>query len=649
MTLLRSLQTTFSALTSWAANLVSRWSGPSRHTKTVFTPPPVGALLQHIGLSSNWLDENSPPGTVIGALLGTTAGVVPTLSNDGGGRVAISGSNLVAGATNTDADTLGATLAIQFTQTNVAYGNSPLVTDLVLSINNLYDTDPSPFTFADVTNVAVGQVQTSGAITIAGMGPSDWRIASISGDPSSQYQVSGGAWKNIGTSTQVFNGDQIKVRHTSSANPNTTVNTTLTVGATSDTFSSTTSASGAATLSAPGLSVFNGASYVTSATNISNPPTLKTDLNSDHGEGDYVEFQIDTANTYNTGALRDEERVLEWDGAAAGATVTGSISGTTLTVTAVSSGSLCVGQVLSGTGITAGTQITGLGTGTGGTGTYTVSASQTVSSTTVTATGRFAFADPVTNVLADFTIQTSLAPSTSYYGRRRLRRDYGDTSVYSPWSSDVTFSIAAAGYTFAWNPSNRSTYDPTNQILSNSNRTWTISSAAGGAPSSIRSTLNIAGNGTKAYFEYLIDSWDTTGGNGLIGVATDTYGGTGGSLATISDALANMNQTAGLNSHSADVSIANVNTGTSLPDFVATDVIGFAIQVNASNMSMWITRNGVCSHGTIGSTGAFTLPFTQVKPIAALWPNAGTAQGVTIRTLAQATTNCPSGFTPAGA
>jgi hypothetical protein len=71
-------------------------------------------------------------------------------------------------------------------------------------------------------------------------------------------------------------------------------------------------------------------------------------------------------------------------GGTAAAVVTGSISGTTLTVTAVTSGTLAVGAYITGTGITAGTNITVLGTGTGGTGTYTVSASQTVSSTTIT-------------------------------------------------------------------------------------------------------------------------------------------------------------------------------------------------------------------------------------------------------------------------
>ena len=56
-------------------------------------------------------------------------------------------------------------------------------------------------------------------------------------------------------------------------------------------------------------------------------------------------------------------------------------AGTVMTVTAVSSGVISVGMTISGTGITAGTTVTALGTGTGGTGTYTVSVSQEISST----------------------------------------------------------------------------------------------------------------------------------------------------------------------------------------------------------------------------------------------------------------------------
>lgn len=64
---------------------------------------------------------------------------------------------------------------------------------------------------------------------------------------------------------------------------------------------------------------------------------------------------------------------------------TGSISGTTLTITAVSTGMLVPGRVIAGTGVTSGTTVTAFGTGSGGVGTYTVSVSQTVSSTTITA------------------------------------------------------------------------------------------------------------------------------------------------------------------------------------------------------------------------------------------------------------------------
>ena len=62
------------------------------------------------------------------------------------------------------------------------------------------------------------------------------------------------------------------------------------------------------------------------------------------------------------------------------ASFTGAIAGTTLTVSAVASGTLAVGQTISDTtgNLVAGTTITALGTGSGGTGTYTVSSTQTV-------------------------------------------------------------------------------------------------------------------------------------------------------------------------------------------------------------------------------------------------------------------------------
>jgi hypothetical protein len=67
---------------------------------------------------------------------------------------------------------------------------------------------------------------------------------------------------------------------------------------------------------------------------------------------------------------------------------TGSISGTTLTITSAPTvGTFDIGEPIYGTGVIAGTLITAKGTGTGGIGTYTVSVSQTVASTTISGGG----------------------------------------------------------------------------------------------------------------------------------------------------------------------------------------------------------------------------------------------------------------------
>jgi len=65
---------------------------------------------------------------------------------------------------------------------------------------------------------------------------------------------------------------------------------------------------------------------------------------------------------------------------------TGSVSGTTLTVSAVTSGSIKVGQTLYGLGVPDGLTVTALGSGTGGAGTYTTSSNAvTVASTKISA------------------------------------------------------------------------------------------------------------------------------------------------------------------------------------------------------------------------------------------------------------------------
>ena len=76
-------------------------------------------------------------------------------------------------------------------------------------------------------------------------------------------------------------------------------------------------------------------------------------------------------------------------------TFTGSVASTTLTVTAMLSGSpIVVGMYIDGASVTDGSYITAFGTGTGGTGTYTVSTASTASSTTITAHTNVPFDNP---------------------------------------------------------------------------------------------------------------------------------------------------------------------------------------------------------------------------------------------------------------
>lgn len=87
-----------------------------------------------------------------------------------------------------------------------------------------------------------------------------------------------------------------------------------------------------------------------------------------------------------TGNKDENAGVFGIDCSTSDAVFTGSIAGTTLTVSALTTGNVTLGQTLDGAGVTA-CKVVGFLTGSGGTGTYQVSISQTAASTTITATG----------------------------------------------------------------------------------------------------------------------------------------------------------------------------------------------------------------------------------------------------------------------
>lgn len=175
---------------------------------------------------------------------------------------------------------------------------------------------------------------------------------------------------------------------------------------------------------------FNGAVTVSGATVLSSNLTVNGNATFGDASGDTLTINANSASIPNTLTFNNEILVNRPT-----ATVTGSISGTTLTVTAVSSGLLRVGFIISGTGVTAGTTITAYGTGTGGNGTYTVSASQTVSSTTITGTSN----EPSFEVISTDSMRipsgtTAQRPSSPVAGYIRYNTTLGRFEGYgSAW------------------------------------------------------------------------------------------------------------------------------------------------------------------------------------------------------------------------
>jgi hypothetical protein len=135
--------------------------------------------------------------------------------------------------------------------------------------------------------------------------------------------------------------------------------------------------------------------------------------------------------------------------AANAAVVTGSIAATTLTVTAVTSGVLSVGQTISGSGITAGTKITALGTGKGGTGTYTVDTSQTAASTTVTATSASAAAggsNTGNGAMGAITVSNDAKPGAYVLKITKAATNAGDFQVVDPDGNVVGMGTVAVAF-----------------------------------------------------------------------------------------------------------------------------------------------------------------------------------------------------------
>ena len=163
--------------------------------------------------------------------INTTAAVSASggeYSRNGGAYVSTAGS-----AVSGDTFKVRHTASLMFstaTGTTLTVGG---VSDTFTSTTEAQDTAPDAFSFTDATNAALGSVQESDVVTIGGINSP--ASVSVSGG---EYRIDSGTYTTAAATVQA--GHTVQVRHTASATPATTVNTTLTVGGVSDAFSSTT-------------------------------------------------------------------------------------------------------------------------------------------------------------------------------------------------------------------------------------------------------------------------------------------------------------------------------------------------------------------------------------------------------------------------
>lgn len=166
------------------------------------------------------------------------------------------------------------------------------------------------------------------------------------------------------------------------------------------------------------------------------------------------------------------------------ASFTGTQTGTSLNVSAVAYGTIVVGMLIVGTGITAGTYISALGTGTGGTGTYTTSVTGTATGAAITSTGELSGTNytaggvAITNATApamtNATITTSsISGVTLTVGAVATGTIVIGQAVTGTGVAPGTVITAGAG--LSWTVNNTQTVASTSMTLSGTTAYWTPS------------------------------------------------------------------------------------------------------------------------------------------------------------------------------
>jgi hypothetical protein len=247
-------------------------------------------------------------------------------------------------------------------------------------------------------------------------------------------------------------------------------------------------------------------------------PTMIGQLNSNTGRVGIIDNGL---NVYIVdGTYRYTWRISN----PAAAAFTGSISGTTLTVTLMKNGTITTGQSLFGLGVTAATVITGLGTGTGGVGTYTINTSLTLTDRDMNSA---AVAATMTGSISGTTLTVTAITGTLYQGQTIQGAGVTPGTIITSLGSGTVIAaptITTAGTNYAVND----TVTVLGGIYGTTPATYTVTSiGAGGAVTGLTQTNAGSYTSTPAN-----PSSTSSSGNGTGLTLTLTFGTGAGSTGT---------------------------------------------------------------------------------------------------------------------
>jgi hypothetical protein len=261
-----TISSTFGVTGEWEKNFSGSWSSGSgtvingdvvrvRHTTSTSFSTQVTTALVIGGVTGDfktttiaadstpdafgWSDSNNnePGAGVVGATITPTGYNTSVAYSVTGGFVGVNGS----GATLTSGTLNPGDSIYPYGVASATFGGLQQVTVTIGGVAgtfNVYtraaDITPNAFAFTDVSGVPTSTLEVSNSITVSGIEAAT--AISITGG---EYELNGsGTW--LTSSGTVVNGTTVRVRHTSSASLSSSVNTTLTIGGVSDTFTSTT-------------------------------------------------------------------------------------------------------------------------------------------------------------------------------------------------------------------------------------------------------------------------------------------------------------------------------------------------------------------------------------------------------------------------